>query len=62
MGLPATLVAGRAVASLLFEVEPWDPVTLLSIAVMVPLVGLTAAWLPTRRAAGMDPVEALRTD
>jgi putative ABC transport system permease protein len=62
LGLPATVALGRALAGLLFGVRPADPVTLLAVALLVPAVGLTAAWRPARRAAAVDPARSLRTD
>ena len=62
LGLPGALLVGRALASLLFGVGPADPVTLLSVAVLVPAVGLAAAIGPARRAAAVDPAVSLRED
>jgi len=62
LGLPAALGAGRALAGLLFGVEPADPATLLAVAALVALVGLAAAFGPARRAAAVDPVVSLREE
>jgi putative ABC transport system permease protein len=62
LGLPATLALGRALARLLFGVGPADPATLLAVALLVPAMGLVAAWMPARRAAAVDPARSLRTD
>jgi predicted permease len=60
IGLPLSLAAGRISASLLYGVKPNDPATfILTIAVLLG-VGVMAAFLPARRAAGVAPIEALR--
>ncbi len=66
LGLAVGLVAAFAmtglVRSLLFGVEPTDPVSLISGAGVLVLAALSAAYLPARRAATVDPVEALRIE
>jgi ABC-type lipoprotein release transport system permease subunit len=47
-------------AALLFGVSPIDPVTFASVSVTLAAIALLASYLPARRAAGMDPTEALR--
>jgi putative ABC transport system permease protein len=59
-GMAAGLVLSRVLKSFLFEVKPTDPVTLIGVAVLFAGVSLLACWAPTRRAAKVDPVEALR--
>ncbi len=61
-GLAGAYYATRAVESFLFETTPHDPVTFVSVAVLMVLAGLLAAWLPARRAARIDPVVALRAE
>jgi len=46
--------------SFLFEVQPGDPVTLISVGALCVGVGLLACWAPVRRAAKVDPMAALR--
>jgi putative ABC transport system permease protein len=46
--------------SLLFGVEPTDPITLLVVAAALILLAAGASWLPARRAMRVNPVEALR--
>jgi predicted permease len=59
-GVLAALGATRLLRGLLFDVEPTDPLTYgLALAAAV-LVGLTASWIPARRATRIDPVAALR--
>lgn len=62
VGLIVALGAGRAVRSLLFEVEPHDPAVFAVVALVLIAVALVASYLPARRAAGIDPVRALRAD
>ena len=50
----------RVLASFLFEVEPTDPATLAGVGLLFAAVALLACWVPTRRAAQVDPLEALR--
>lgn len=52
----------RFVAALLFGLEPRDPATFASAAVVLAAVGLLAGWLPARQAARIDPVSTLRTE
>lgn len=59
-GAMLALVAGRAVESLLFELKPYDSVTLLASIALLMSVGAAAGFLPARRAVRVDPVNALR--
>jgi predicted permease len=52
--------ASRLIASRLYGVQPQDPVTLAVATGLLLAVALTAAYLPARRAAGLDPMRALR--
>ena len=54
------LLASRGVGSLLFGLEPTDLATLAIAGAALLLTGLVAALLPARRAAGIDPLTALR--
>jgi putative ABC transport system permease protein len=64
IGLAIGLVAGawvmRLGRSLLFEVQPWDPVTLAGVSATLVLAALAACLVPARRAMRIDPVDALR--
>jgi predicted lysophospholipase L1 biosynthesis ABC-type transport system permease subunit len=62
LGLPAAWIAGRWLASALTDVSPHDPLTFALAAFGLMIVSLAAAWLPARRAAGVDPMEALRSE
>ena len=61
-GLLATLVASRALVSLLFEISPTDLTTLGGVSFVLLLVAAAAACVPARRAARVDPLAALRMD
>ncbi len=60
VGMGAALGMGKLVASMLYGLKSWDPVTLAGSAVLLGLVALGASWIPARRAAGVDPMRALR--
>jgi predicted permease len=60
VGVAAALVLAQAVKSMLYGLQPADPVSLIAGAVLLTAVGLAASWLPARRAASVQPVEALR--
>jgi predicted permease len=61
LGALGSLVAARALSGFLFGVRAWDPISLLSAAVTLGAVGSFAAWIPARRAIGVDPRDALRS-
>jgi ABC-type lipoprotein release transport system permease subunit len=56
------IAVSRLLARVLFEVTPLDPVTFVSIPVMVSAIVLAACLTPARRAARLSPVDALRTE
>jgi predicted permease len=61
-GIALSLVNARLLHSFLFGVKQYDPVTLIAAPVLLLLVGTLAAWLPARRAAHLEPMQALRTE
>ncbi len=61
-GLATAFLATRAMRGLLFGVEPTDPIAFIGAAVVLALVAGIASWIPARRAALVDPVEALRAE
>jgi len=61
-GLVAAFVAMRLMSSLLFNVSPVDPVTYLTITAGVVATAYLACYLPSRRAAAVNPVNALRAE
>jgi predicted permease len=60
IGLPIALAAGRITASLLVGIPPYDPPVFAWTITTLLVVGTAAAFIPARRAAGVQPVEALR--
>ncbi len=60
LGVVTSVVATRAIRSLLFGVQPYDPVTLLAVAGLIVVVGLVACWVPALRASRIDPATAIR--
>ena len=62
IGVVGSLALGRAMASLLSEVRPNDPWTLLMVAAGVAVVALAACWIPAMRAAREDLVSTLRQE
>jgi putative ABC transport system permease protein len=60
LGVIAAIALTRVIASLLVGVTATDPITFLGMAVMFALVATFAAWIPARRAAGLNPNVALR--
>ena len=62
IGMLLAVALGRAVASLLFGVKPLDPAAVLGAVAVLLAVAALAAWVPARRAAGIDPMQALRTE
>jgi ABC-type antimicrobial peptide transport system permease subunit len=61
-GLGGSLLAVRWLESMLFQVSPRDPWILAAPAGLLFAVTLVAAWVPSRRAARVDPIEALRQE
>ena len=62
IGAVAALVAGRLISSFLYELAPWDPLTLAGSALVLACGALAAAAAPAWRAARLDPVAALRDE
>jgi putative ABC transport system permease protein len=50
------------IRGLLFEIEPSDPATYIAVAALLLVITIVACYVPARRAAGTDPIAALRTD
>lgn len=62
MGLIGAVVASRFLTSMLFDVSPFDPLTLVGVSVLLLFVSAFAAYLPARRVTRIDPARALRSD
>ena len=62
LGFAGAIATTGALRGLLFGVEPGDPATFIVIALLLAGVALLSAYLPTRRALGVDPTEALRAE
>jgi predicted permease len=62
IGIVAAVGLGRAARSLLFELQAHDPVVMLAAVVVLAFVAMAAGFIPARRAALVDPMNALRYD
>jgi putative ABC transport system permease protein len=62
LGIAGSLLGGRVLQSLLYGVEPQDPVTLLSVTAILLAVVFAATFVPARRASRIHPSEALRVE
>ena len=62
LGIPAALFAGHLMASLLYGVGGYDPLALVGATLVLGLCATVAGFLPARRAASIEPMQALRTD
>jgi ABC-type antimicrobial peptide transport system permease subunit len=60
VGIGAALALTRLVKSMLYGIQPYDPTTITAGIVVLLAVALAASWIPARRAAGVQPMEALR--
>jgi predicted permease len=60
IGVPVAILGGRLIASMLFGLNPSDPMTLVAAVAIMLAVALLASYLPARRAAAVEPVSALR--
>jgi len=62
LGLLAAMALTRFLSSLLYQVEPTDPATFLTVPLLLMAVALAACWLPALRAAKVDPMIALKNE
>jgi ABC-type antimicrobial peptide transport system permease subunit len=61
-GLIAAALLMQLLRSFLFEISVLDPVTFVTVPAVMLLLAIVAAWVPARRAAGVDPMETLRRE
>jgi ABC-type antimicrobial peptide transport system permease subunit len=61
-GIAVALWCGRLIESKLYDVRPYDPISVIASIVLLSAVAIFASWAPARRAASVDPVIALRID
>jgi hypothetical protein len=62
IGVPAALLAGHLMASLLFKESGYDPLALIGAILLLVISATVAGFIPARRAASIDPMQALRTE
>ena len=62
IGIMAALALGRLLSTQLYQVSPHNPALLLTTAIVLGLVALSACLFPARRATLVDPIQALRTE
>jgi predicted permease len=61
-GLAGAVVSASLLRRFLFEVRPFDPLTFCAVPILMICLALLAAWIPARRAASIDPMQALRAE
>ncbi len=61
-GLLGAIWCGHLLSNMLAGVQPWDPIALSVTTAVLVFVALLAAWFPARRAASIDPYQALRSE
>ena len=62
IGIVISLVGGRALADQLYNVKPYDPLSLLAAVLILSLAAAIAGFIPARRAASIEPMKALRIE
>jgi putative ABC transport system permease protein len=62
IGIPAAIGGGRLMKDQLFGVRPWNPVMLTLAVLTLSVAALIASAVPARRAAGVEPMVALRNE
>jgi ABC-type antimicrobial peptide transport system permease subunit len=60
IGIPLALGLNQALRRVLFGIKPHDPITIIASVFLLLIIAAIAAWIPARRAAKTDPMEALR--
>ena len=62
LGVPLAILAGKLMKDQLYGVQPWDPAMLAGATILLALAALVASVVPVRRAAGVEPMVALRNE
>jgi predicted permease len=62
LGLVGSIAAARLMRTLLFDPTPWDVTTLAAVAAVLAAAAMLASYIPARRAASVNPIEALRSE
>jgi ABC-type antimicrobial peptide transport system permease subunit len=62
VGLACSMAAARLMRGLLFGIQSWDVPTLIAVAAVLGMSAVLASYIPARRAASVNPVEALRAE
>ena len=62
LGIPIAIGLGKLMTDQLFGVKPWDPIMLSAATLLLALAALLATLIPARRAAGVEPIVALRNE
>jgi putative ABC transport system permease protein len=62
IGLVLAVPCGRLIKEFLFEVRPLDAWTYIAVVLLLASIGLISAFIPARRAASIQPMQALRED
>jgi macrolide transport system ATP-binding/permease protein len=62
VGLICSVATMTLLRKLLFGLQPWDPTTLVGVSATLAISAVLASFIPARRAASVNPVEALRAD
>jgi predicted permease len=61
LGVAGAFFAARVIQEMLFGVEPYDPITMIGVALMMAAIGIGACWIPALRAARIDPAITMRS-
>jgi macrolide transport system ATP-binding/permease protein len=62
LGLVCAVVAATFMRKMLFGTQSWDVPTLFAVSMVLGIAALVASYIPAKRAAAVDPIEALRTE
>ena len=62
LGIPLTLIGGHYMADQLYQVKAWDPLSMAIGIIVLSLAATVAGFIPARRAASIEPMEALRVE